>query len=265
MDISKGYAISEPINEEQAYKVRNQCLTYNGKYVRLEDGDPRKIPTVPMEKGGDGIYTYLFDQNRKLHTAKVENQFEIGSLHRTLAYRGNVTHVLAAGELKKTGNKVEYNLLSGTFMKPWMEELGRAYDAKIKEQAQELFKKAGFSATFVETGFITEDKVPVTKEQLDSYKAAGFQVKLYANRRYCRSSPQLIRAQIEQWTGKPDATADLKAAEEDLAHSGEYTVYGGRRSRRMTRKYCKKTACKKMGFTQRASCRPYKNCYKNKK
>jgi hypothetical protein len=31
--------------------------------------------------------------------------------------------------------------------------------------------------------------------------------------------------------------------------------------RRMTRKYCKKTPCKKMGFTQKASCRPWKNCY----
>ena len=35
--------------------------------------------------------------------------------------------------------------------------------------------------------------------------------------------------------------------------------------RRMTRRYCKKTPCKKMGFTQKASCRPWKNCYKNKK
>jgi hypothetical protein len=43
---------------------------------------------------------------------------------------------------------------------------------------------------------------------------------------------------------------------------------GGRRKTRrfkmarlMTRKYCKKTPCRRMGFTQRASCRPYKNCY----
>ena len=44
---------------------------------------------------------------------------------------------------------------------------------------------------------------------------------------------------------------------------------GGRRRRtrrfrfprRMTKKYCKKTPCKRMGFTQKASCRPYKNCY----
>lgn len=39
---------------------------------------------------------------------------------------------------------------------------------------------------------------------------------------------------------------------------------GGRRRwkmpRKMTRRYCKKTACKRMGFTQRASCRPWKKC-----
>lgn len=34
---------------------------------------------------------------------------------------------------------------------------------------------------------------------------------------------------------------------------------GGKR--KMTRKYCKKTPCRKMGFSQKASCRPYKNCF----
>jgi hypothetical protein len=32
--------------------------------------------------------------------------------------------------------------------------------------------------------------------------------------------------------------------------------------RRFKKSYCKKTPCGKMGFTQKASCRPYKNCYK---
>lgn len=39
---------------------------------------------------------------------------------------------------------------------------------------------------------------------------------------------------------------------------------GGKRwkmPRKMSRKYCKKTPCRKMGFTQRSSCRPYKNCF----
>ncbi len=31
--------------------------------------------------------------------------------------------------------------------------------------------------------------------------------------------------------------------------------------RKMSKTYCKKTPCKKMGFSQKASCRPYKNCY----
>jgi hypothetical protein len=31
--------------------------------------------------------------------------------------------------------------------------------------------------------------------------------------------------------------------------------------RKMSKGYCKKTPCRKMGFTQRSSCRPYKNCF----
>ena len=33
--------------------------------------------------------------------------------------------------------------------------------------------------------------------------------------------------------------------------------------RKYSRKYCKKTPCKRMGFTQRSSCRPYKNCFRS--
>jgi len=35
-----------------------------------------------------------------------------------------------------------------------------------------------------------------------------------------------------------------------------------KKPRLMSRKYCKKTPCRRMGFTQKASCRPYKNCYR---
>ena len=52
--------------------------------------------------------------------------------------------------------------------------------------------------------------------------------------------------------------------------SRENTVSGGYKQtktrkfkfpRKYSKSYCKKTHCSKMGFTQRASCRPYKNCY----
>lgn len=32
--------------------------------------------------------------------------------------------------------------------------------------------------------------------------------------------------------------------------------------RKWSKLYCKRTSCKKMGFSQRSSCRPYKKCYK---
>ena len=39
------------------------------------------------------------------------------------------------------------------------------------------------------------------------------------------------------------------------------TKKGYKFPRKYSKKYCKKTACKDMGFTQRSSCRPYKNCF----
>lgn len=35
--------------------------------------------------------------------------------------------------------------------------------------------------------------------------------------------------------------------------------------RKYSKSYCIKTPCKKMGFSQKASCRYYKNCYKKSK
>lgn len=53
--------------------------------------------------------------------------------------------------------------------------------------------------------------------------------------------------------------------------SVEDNIGGRRKTRRfkkkrlMSKSYCKKTPCKKMGFTQKASCRPWKNCYRKSK
>lgn len=35
-----------------------------------------------------------------------------------------------------------------------------------------------------------------------------------------------------------------------------------KKKRKYGQSYCKSTPCSKMGFSQKASCRPYKNCYK---
>lgn len=35
-----------------------------------------------------------------------------------------------------------------------------------------------------------------------------------------------------------------------------------KKPRKYSKSYCESTSCGEMGFTQKASCRPYKNCYK---
>ncbi len=45
---------------------------------------------------------------------------------------------------------------------------------------------------------------------------------------------------------------------------GRFTKEQGKykKPRKYSKSYCKSTPCDEMGFTQKASCRPYKNCYK---
>ena len=64
---------------------------------------------------------------------------------------------------------------------------------------------------------------------------------------------------------KEVAMSELKALpggpDYEVAKARFETKKGGRR---FTRKQCKKFTCKTMGFTQKASCRPYKNCYRSR-
>ena len=72
---------------------------------------------------------------------------------------------------------------------------------------------------------------------------------------------------------KPRALELQRKFENLFPAEGDPTeVSGGRRKTRrfkkkrlMSKAYCKKTPCKKMGFTQKASCRPWKNCYRKSK
>jgi hypothetical protein len=61
----------------------------------------------------DGLYTYVITSEFDLVCSPVE-MFEAGSKHIQLAK--NVSRAYAAGEFSKNGNKITYNLHSGTFM-----------------------------------------------------------------------------------------------------------------------------------------------------
>ena len=72
-----------------------------------------------------------------------------------------------------------------------------------------------------------------------------------------------VTEEDERYTELNPQALALKEKFEEIASKIVYENPGG--GRLMTRKYCKKTPCKKMGFTQKASCRPWKNCYRKSK
>lgn len=72
----------------------------------------------------------------------------------------------------------------------------------------------------------------------------------------------------EEYEGEVPIPSAVKSEGLRVLHYNYRPKAGGRKTRRwkmprrMSRAYCRKTPCRRMGFTQRASCRPYKNCYK---
>jgi hypothetical protein len=70
----------------------------------------------------------------------------------------------------------------------------------------------------------------------------------------------------KNWTSRETGTSNAVAGlpKDVMKNIGDFLrnpKKGGKR-RLMSVAYCKKTPCRKMGFTQKASCRPTKNCYR---
>jgi hypothetical protein len=120
--------------------------------------------------------------------------------------------------------------------------------------------------------------VPKVEELLQATSQLDFDQKLDA----LRSSDLMRRWQTMFGTfARAHRTDNLKAASDiaeevssKLREAVEYkktlssasapAAGGFKKPRKYSRKYCKKTPCRKMGFTQRSSCRPYKNCFTRK-
>jgi len=58
----------------------------------------------------------------------------------------------------------------------------------------------------------------------------------------------------------PKTPIDIKKEPEQ--NGGKFDKSKTKMPRKWSKEYCKRTSCEKMGFSQRASCRPFKNCYK---
>ena len=143
----------------------------------------------------DGIYTWIVGDNGKFLAGRVRSILEMGTLHKQLADYAKTKHIFVAGECKKEGTTVYFNIQSGTFS---LEIIRRknttGYNAPTKEQrlltkGKNIFINMGLTPILLEGNetLINPTNVPITKEELQTYVESGFNVLLYEKREECLS------------------------------------------------------------------------------
>ena len=98
-----------------------------------------------------------------------------------------------------------------------------------------------------------------------------FPLRVEATKKFADTLTQpILRGQValadkqrqDALNSKAIAMSELKALPGAVDYDAAKARFESKGGRRFTRKQCKKFKCKTMGFSQKASCRPYKNCYK---
>ena len=174
----------------------------DGKYVfvgkvygtKSINEDPEKIQALlrifprltaqQLQTNTDGVYTWLMysvddsDVIRFICT-EVISPFEIGTRHQSMVYNARVLahKIYGGGELVKTGGKIKFNILSGTYSKPLVEF---NFDKSVTKQIVSSFKLFFPEAEYDDSGI---SYIPIIKkvsnELLDIYKRFGYTVRVF--------------------------------------------------------------------------------------
>ena len=95
----------------------------------------------------DGVYSWLFKHDGMI-VIPVESEQEIGSVHANLwTWTPTLGKVYSAGELRKQGNRILYNLKSGSFMQPYLKT--EEMRAAIVAGADRKFRALGLTPVFL--------------------------------------------------------------------------------------------------------------------
>lgn len=188
-----------------------QCQMFHGegenppKYYMIDiDTQQNKelhahLPVITNPKStamGDGVYAWLLmgedNAHLDMHATKVLNVQEFGSKHVNIVDRvmekGRRMNVYYAGELKKKGESIEFNLLSGSFMQGKLKhhEMSHAI-AYVKDYLERRMLDGDTSGKvkYVDETFITQDKMPITEEDLELYKRIGARILAFNKKEDC--------------------------------------------------------------------------------
>ena len=153
--------------------------------------DPEKVQALlqifprlhaeELRTASDGVYTWLLysvegsDEVRFVCT-EVVSPFEIGTRHQSMAYNSRIqaSKLYGGGELRKKGDTIQFNLLSGTYSKPL------AFNKSVTNTIVATFKTFFPKAEYDTSGdsYIPNVKT-VSKKLLDIYETYGYTVRVF--------------------------------------------------------------------------------------
>lgn len=136
-----------------------------------------------LKDAPDGMYTWIISREGTLFAAQPISNQELGTLHVNLAMFNNIDNkdVMAAGELRKVGHDVTFNLQSGSFMEQVFSTGGLAALETPKNLAEEKFRSIGLNPIFNEAPMINAAPIltrPENYEALQQFFESNVRYKL---------------------------------------------------------------------------------------
>ena len=120
----------------------------------------------------DGMYTWIISREGDLFAAQPISNQELGTLHINLAMFNDIDKedVVAAGELRKEGPNVTFNLQSGSFMEQVYSRGGPAALEIPKQLAVQKFRSIGLTPIFNEAPMINAAPILTRPENYEALK-----------------------------------------------------------------------------------------------
>ena len=195
---------------------------HNEKIQTLFEHFERHDETT-LPRANDGIYTwliYLDGKTIQFICTEVLSPYEIGTRHQSLAKntRIHVEKVYGGGEFRKTGDRIEFNLQSGTYMRKYLKAMNEAERKDYIEWLKQQFQSFVNHATFSEDTLMIRSISVVPNHILDIYKSIGCVILQIDNEDMCEQLDARIGTLEERIENN---TQIIEEKQEILANSDE--------------------------------------------
>ncbi len=201
------------LSEERRAEIR-QCIDRNMPiFIGIDTvrsmGDIDCIYVIGLREGES-------DDKINIYFQEVPSSLELGSVHGILVDRERIKTVYAAGEMRKRGNRVYYNMMSGTFM------MGYPHELEAIEMTDIEFGRLQDYGIIVKHDKSGEPLIgrDVRMAELSYIKRCGYNAEIFNDRQRC-----LLDYRYQDAKGKGRGAAFLNARR-NIANENKARVRG---------------------------------------